>query len=94
MIVSGGTMEPISEFKDQLFNFNGDNSDRIVHFSCGHVVPTHHILPLVLCSGPTGKQLDFSYQERSATKTVWLYFVIITRFKYYTIHSTNMLYLA
>ncbi|CAI6357961.1 unnamed protein product [Macrosiphum euphorbiae] len=68
VIVSGGTMEPISEFKDQLFNFNGDNSDRIMHFSCGHVVPPDHILPLVVCSGPTGKQFDFSYQERTSIK--------------------------
>lgn len=70
MIVSGGTMEPISEFKDQLFNFNGNNSNRIVHFSCGHVVPPENILPLIMCAGPTGKQLDFSYQERTTTKMV------------------------
>lgn len=63
-------MEPISEFKDQLFNVDGNNSDRIVHFSCGHVVPSDHILPLIMCSGPTGKQLDFSYQERTTTKMV------------------------
>lgn len=74
MIVSGGTMEPISEFKDQLFNFSGNNSDRIVHFSCGHVVPSDHILPLIVRSGPTGKQLDFSYQERSTAKMVSLLF--------------------
>lgn len=80
MIVSGGTMEPISEFKDQLFNFNGDNSDRIMHFSCGHVVPPDHILPLIVCSGPTGKQFDFSYQERTSIKMVQLYFVIIIKF--------------
>lgn len=65
-------MEPISEFKDQLFN----NSNRIIHFSCGHVVPSDHILPLILCSGPTGKQLDFSYQERSSTKMVCVYFFL------------------
>lgn len=70
MIVSGGTMEPVSEFEDQLFNFNGNNSNRIVHFSCGHVVPSENILPLIMCAGPTGKQLDFSYQERTTTKMV------------------------
>ncbi|XP_050438431.1 ATP-dependent DNA helicase DDX11 [Adelges cooleyi] len=68
VIVSGGTMEPISEFKDQLFNTDGNESNRIMHFSCGHVVPSDNILPLVVCAGPTGKQLDFSYQERSTTK--------------------------
>lgn len=77
MIVSGGTMEPISEFKDQLFNFNGNNSDRIVHFSCGHVVPSENILPLIMCTGPTGKQFDFSYQERTTTKMVKMFIVII-----------------
>jgi len=70
VIVAGGTMEPVSEFKDQLFNFDGINSDRIVHFSCGHVVPSENVLPLIMCAGPTGKQLGFSYQERSTTKMV------------------------
>lgn len=76
MIVSGGTMEPISEFKDQLFNFNGNNSNRIMHFSCGHVVPADNILPLIVCSGPTGKQLDFTYQERSTTKMVVIHDIV------------------
>lgn len=70
MIVSGGTMEPITEFRDQLFNFDGKSTDRIEHFSCGHVVPSDHILPLILCSGPTGKKLEFSFQERTSTKMV------------------------
>lgn len=74
MIVSGGTMEPISEFKDQLFNFSGGNLDRIVQFSCGHVVPSDHILPLIMCVGPTGKKLDFSYQERTSIKMVLFYY--------------------
>ncbi|XP_050526879.1 putative ATP-dependent RNA helicase DDX11-like protein 8 isoform X2 [Daktulosphaira vitifoliae] len=68
VIVSGGTMEPISEFKDQLFNFKNDDCDRILQFNCGHVVPSDHILPLIVCSGPSGKLLDFSYQERSSAK--------------------------
>lgn len=59
-------MEPISEFKDQLFN----NSNRVLQFSCGHVVPPSHILPLIVNVGPTGKKLDFSYQERTSTKMV------------------------
>jgi len=63
-------MEPISEFTDQLFNFNNSNCERIVNFSCGHVVPSENILPLIMCSGPTGKQLGFSFQERTTTKMV------------------------
>lgn len=71
-------MEPISEFKDQLFNSNDSNANRIVHFSCGHVVPSDNILPLIICSGPTGKQLDFSYQERSTAKMVELFGLMAT----------------
>lgn len=77
MIVSGGTMEPISEFKDQIFNLNSSSLDRIVHFSCGHVVPSNHILPLIMCSGPTGQEFDFSYQERTSAKMVELFFVLL-----------------
>ncbi|XP_065202076.1 ATP-dependent DNA helicase DDX11 [Planococcus citri] len=64
VIVAGGTMQPISEFRDQLFKNAGAEPSRIVDFSCGHVIQPQNILPIIVCSGSTGKQLDFSYQAR------------------------------
>ncbi|XP_077984674.1 ATP-dependent DNA helicase DDX11-like [Glandiceps talaboti] len=64
LIVAGGTMQPLSEFKQQLFFMAGVQADRIREFSCGHVIPPHHLLPMVLCKGPTGVELDFTYQSR------------------------------
>ncbi|XP_039296292.1 ATP-dependent DNA helicase DDX11 [Nilaparvata lugens] len=67
VVVAGGTMKPIAEFRDQLFGGAGANKDRILHFSCGHVVSPDRILPIVLTSGPTKQTFDFSYGNRDST---------------------------
>ena len=61
IIVAGGTMQPISEFQQQLFVSAGADLSRITHFSCGHIVPPENVLPLVIKSGPSGKNLDFTF---------------------------------
>ncbi|CAG2063930.1 unnamed protein product [Timema podura] len=65
VIVAGGTMQPLEEFKEQLFLSAGADISRIVEFSCGHVIPPENILPMAVTVGPSGKQLDFSYQARN-----------------------------
>lgn len=64
IIIAGGTMQPVSDFKQQLLISAGLSPDRIVEFSCGHVIPPENILPIVLCSGPTNQQLEFTYRKR------------------------------
>lgn len=59
-------MQPLSEFRDQLFKNAGADSSRITDFSCGHVIPPENILPIIVCSGSSGKQLDYSYQTRNS----------------------------
>ena len=68
LIVAGGTMQPISEFKQQLFQ--SVNSDRIMEFSCGHVIPPDNILPLALGEGSSGRQLDFTYHARNLPQVI------------------------
>jgi len=70
VIVAGGTMQPIDEFKQQLFTAAGAAESRIMHFSCDHVVPGDHLLPLVLSQGPTSTKLDFSFQYRDTTQVL------------------------
>lgn len=67
VILAGGTMEPKGELQERLFIACDANPSRIVNFSCGHVIPPSHILPIILTSGPTGKKLDFSYESRGST---------------------------
>ncbi|XP_069821453.1 ATP-dependent DNA helicase DDX11 isoform X2 [Dendropsophus ebraccatus] len=64
VIIAGGTMQPVSDFKQQLLVAAGLEVDRIVEFSCGHVIPPENILPIVLCCGPTNQQLEFTYEKR------------------------------
>ena len=46
IIVAGGTMHPLSEFRDQLFIQAGAEPSRVMNFSCDHVVPGENILPI------------------------------------------------
>ncbi|XP_051886100.1 ATP-dependent DNA helicase DDX11 [Pristis pectinata] len=64
VVIAGGTMQPVADFKDQLLFTSGVSADRLVEFSCGHVIPPENILPIILCSGPSGQQLEFTFQKR------------------------------
>ncbi|KAG7522150.1 ATP-dependent DNA helicase DDX11 [Solea senegalensis] len=68
VIIAGGTMQPVSDFKQELLISAGVSEERITEFCCGHVIPPENILPLVLCSGPSGQELDFTYQSRDSPK--------------------------
>ncbi|XP_042559674.1 ATP-dependent DNA helicase DDX11 isoform X2 [Clupea harengus] len=64
VIIAGGTMSPVADFKEQLLLSAGVTHERITEFSCGHVIPPENILPIVLCAGPSGQELEFTFQTR------------------------------
>ncbi len=64
IIVAGGTMQPVAEFENRLFASAGADPDRIVRFSCGHVVPKENLLPMVFGTGPASRTLNFSFEYR------------------------------
>uniref|UniRef100_A0A673C0J7 ATP-dependent DNA helicase DDX11 n=1 Tax=Sphaeramia orbicularis TaxID=375764 RepID=A0A673C0J7_9TELE len=68
VIIAGGTMQPVSDFKQELLFSAGVGEERITEFSCGHVIPPENILPIVLCSGPSGQELDFTFQNRDSPR--------------------------
>lgn len=35
VVIAGGTMQPLDEFKHQLFSCTSTSPDRILEFSCG-----------------------------------------------------------
>ncbi|XP_062276956.1 ATP-dependent DNA helicase DDX11 [Scomber scombrus] len=68
VIIAGGTMQPVSDFKQELLFSAGVGQERITEFSCGHVIPPENILPIVLCSGPSGQELEFTFQNRDSPR--------------------------
>uniref|UniRef100_A0A672VFZ4 ATP-dependent DNA helicase DDX11 n=1 Tax=Strigops habroptila TaxID=2489341 RepID=A0A672VFZ4_STRHB len=64
VIIAGGTMQPVADFREQLLSCAGVDPARVVEFSCGHVIPPENILPIILCSGPSNQQLEFTYLTR------------------------------
>ena len=61
IILAGGTMEPMSDFVDLLFP---SASARVRKFSCGHIIPKNNLLALVLASGVTKCQFEFTFDKR------------------------------
>ncbi|XP_066584364.1 ATP-dependent DNA helicase DDX11 [Prorops nasuta] len=68
VILAGGTMQPFSEFTDQLFLAAGATAERILTFSCDHVVPKENILSCIASVGPTGVGFEFNFQNRQNEK--------------------------
>lgn len=64
VIVAGGTMKPISEFKNRLFTNAGADPERIIEFTCDHIIPAENILPIIVTKGPKNETLLFNYENR------------------------------
>lgn len=65
VILAGGTMSPCQDFIDQLFGLAFDKN-RIVQFSCDHLISRDDCLALSLSSGPSSVVFDFSFGNRSS----------------------------
>eukprot|EP00039_Didymoeca_costata_P011219 m.156726 g.156726 ORF g.156726 m.156726 type:complete len:823 (-) comp15104_c0_seq2:1730-4198(-) len=69
VVVAGGTMEPIDDFIDRIV------SPKLIRpkvsiFSCGHVVPSHHLLPIVCKKSQSSRVFNFSYNNRMKPELV------------------------
>ncbi|KDQ09930.1 hypothetical protein BOTBODRAFT_58448 [Botryobasidium botryosum FD-172 SS1] len=62
VVLAGGTMSPISEFRSQLFGTVP--ADRFSTFACGHVIPPSHLQTLVMSRGPRGGEVQFKFASR------------------------------
>uniref|UniRef100_A0A2K5QEG5 DEAD/H-box helicase 11 n=1 Tax=Cebus imitator TaxID=2715852 RepID=A0A2K5QEG5_CEBIM len=71
VVIAGGTMQPVSDFRQQLLACAGVEPERVVEFSCGHVIPPDNILPLVICSGISNQPLEFTFQKRELPQMIF-----------------------
>ncbi|XP_015435483.1 PREDICTED: probable ATP-dependent DNA helicase DDX11 [Dufourea novaeangliae] len=67
IILAGGTMEPMDEFTEQLFIAAGAAPERIITFSCNHVVPQENIACSIVSRGPTGIEFEFNFKNQQNT---------------------------
>lgn len=64
VIVAGGTMKPMSEFRERLFKSAGAKGEELLEFSCGHIIPPENILPIILGKGKRNEILVFNFENR------------------------------
>ncbi|WWC60824.1 uncharacterized protein I303_103400 [Kwoniella dejecticola CBS 10117] len=62
VILAGGTMEPISDFLQQLFP--SLPRSQFSTLSCSHVIPKENLLTQVVCVGPRKTEFDFRFSNR------------------------------
>tara|TARA_R110002050_G_scaffold175574_2_gene308475 strand:- start:1832 stop:2149 length:318 start_codon:yes stop_codon:yes gene_type:complete len=43
---------------------------RVTYFSCGHVIPADNLLTTIIGTGPTGKSLEYTYNNRSSNEMI------------------------
>lgn len=70
IILAGGTMQPFDEFVDLLFGPLKIDKDRILTFSCGHVINPDHLYVTTLSHGPSGKPLELSYKTKTSVENI------------------------
>jgi chromosome transmission fidelity protein 1 len=63
VIFAGGTMEPMNDFVQQLFPHV--SHERILKYSCGHVIPKEQLTTISLAKGPSGKEFEFTFENRN-----------------------------
>ncbi|KAL8280650.1 hypothetical protein RQP46_006973 [Phenoliferia psychrophenolica] len=68
VILAGGTMKPMSDFREQLFPYLP--AERYSTFSCGHIVPPEQIVTFAVGKGPTSKEFLFTFETRKDEKLV------------------------
>jgi chromosome transmission fidelity protein 1 len=69
VVLAGGTMDPIQDFISQLYPHVP--KDRLVHFSCGHVVPKSSLLTLCIGNSIDGSEFLFNNENKSKKKQVF-----------------------
>lgn len=65
IVLAGGTMQPFNEFVDLLFGPLKIEKERIVTFSCDHVINSDNLYVSTLAHGPSGRPLELSYKTKS-----------------------------
>lgn len=63
IILAGGTMHPITDFK--TFLMPSLSPSRFASLSCAHVIPASNLLATAVSKGPSGLDMDFRYEARS-----------------------------
>ncbi|KAH9398647.1 DEAD H (Asp-Glu-Ala-Asp His) box helicase 11 [Tyrophagus putrescentiae] len=70
VILCGGTMKPFEDYINQLFKPLNISNNRILTFSCEHVIEKDHLIAIGCGRGPNNAELNFTYSSRSLPKTI------------------------
>lgn len=62
VVLAGGTMAPMSDYTQHLFSYLPES--QVTTLSCGHVIPKENLIAWPVGKGPTGIDLEFTFEKR------------------------------
>ncbi|KAJ6222187.1 hypothetical protein RDWZM_000732 [Blomia tropicalis] len=70
VILCGGTMKPFEDYIQQLFKPLGIPDERILTFSCDHVIEKDNLIAIGCRNGPNNLELNYTFSNRSSTRMI------------------------
>ena len=64
VILAGGTMSPMDGYTRHLFAYV--NPDRLMTWSCGHIIPKENLIAMPVANAHDGTVFDFTYEKRNS----------------------------
>jgi chromosome transmission fidelity protein 1 len=68
VILAGGTMSPMSDYSNYLFSYLAP--DRLQTHSFGHVIPPQNLFAETICSGSSGIEFNFNFENRKSEQII------------------------
>ena len=68
VILAGGTMSPMSDYKDYLFSYL--DPGRLKTHSFGHVIPPQNLFADIISTGLSGVEFNFNFEHRKSEITI------------------------
>ena len=68
VVLVGGTMSPMEDYIQHLLSYV--EPARIMTLSCGHVIPSNHLIAWPLITSYDGTELDFTFSKRNSTTMI------------------------
>ncbi|KAI9722840.1 MAG: ATP-dependent DNA helicase chl1 [Chrysothrix sp. TS-e1954] len=65
VVLAGGTLSPINDYRESLVP--DIPSSRVLHLSCGHVIPSSSLVAAPVDAGPGAVQFDFTFGNRNSS---------------------------
>jgi chromosome transmission fidelity protein 1 len=70
LVLIGGTMKPLDQLMDAFQRVCQVDTNKIVNYSCGHVIDKKQLMALTVARGPNGQVLNLVHENRTKPEVI------------------------